>query len=145
MRYLFAGTSDSFDLKFGTDTSGIVPLWGLKGTSPNAVFGVRYEATNDEELEWVIGLLQEDFSSFTFIDLGCGKGRTLIVASRLGFGKVVGVEFAPGLAETARKNLAGLALHDVVIVQADAVDFSFPNSDLIVYLFNPFSGEVLVK
>lgn len=143
VKYFLPSAPETFDLKFKTDTNGIVPLWRLKTVSPNAVFGHRYEATDGEELERAIGYIGENLSNFMFIDLGCGKGRALIVASHLGFKKVLGVEFAPELAEIARKNLAQLGLSHALVVQGDVADFSFPNSDLIIYLFNPFSGEVL--
>jgi SAM-dependent methyltransferase len=142
---LFGEGPDAFDLRFGTDTSGVVPLWRLKTISANAAHGHRYEATDGDELERAISLLHEDLGRFTFVDLGCGKGRTLVVASRLGFGKIVGVEFAPRLAEIARRNLATLGLRDPIIVQKDVADFDFPDSALVVYLFNPFSSEVLGK
>jgi predicted RNA methylase len=144
-KYFARGVTDPFDLRFGTDTSGIIPLWRLKTSSPNAVFGRRYEATDREELERAVGLLGEDLSTFTFVDLGCGKGRPLIVASILGFGRVVGVEFSAELAETARKNVAKLGLAGVQVVQTDVTEFRFPASDLVVYLFNPFSREIMTK
>lgn len=144
-KYFTRGTKDAFDLRFGTDTGGILPLWRFRTFSPNAVFGRRYEATDCEELERAIALLDGDLSTSTFVDLGCGKGRTLIVASRMGFGKAVGVEFAPELVETARKNVAWLGLRGVSIVLSDVTDFHFPNSDLVVYLFDPFSEEVMRK
>jgi SAM-dependent methyltransferase len=144
-RCLFTNTRDSFDLRFDTDTSGIVPLWSVKTNSPNARFGHRYEASDCDELERAILFLGEDLASFAFIDLGCGKGRTLAVASRLGFGKIVGVEFAPRLVEIARSNLAKLGLKEVTVVQGDAADYDFPDCNLVVYLFNPFTGEVLRK
>lgn len=143
-KYLGRSTTDKFDVTWGTDTSGIVALWSLKTTSRNAIFGHPYEATDEQELVQAVGLLGEDLGTFTFIDLGCGKGRTLIVAGQLGFGKVLGVEFAAELVEIARKNLAKLGLTGVV-VQADAADFQFPSSDLIVYLFNPFSRKVMER
>ena len=39
-----------------------------------------------------------------FVDFGCGKGRTLVVAAELGFAGVRGVEFAAELCESAEKN-----------------------------------------
>jgi precorrin-6B methylase 2 len=94
-------------------------------------------------LEGALSLLGEELADFTFIDLGCGKGRVLVAASRMGFRRIVGVEFAPELADTARINLAKLGLKEVEIVQGDAAEYDFPDSNLVVYLFNPFSGEVL--
>lgn len=141
----YVPSSDDFDLRYGTDTGGIEPLWKFKIRSPNALLGVRYEATNEQELVDTIKFLHEDPQTFTFIDLGCGKGRTLLVASNLGFKQVIGVEFALELVEIARSNLAKRQIDNVVVLHADAADFHFPNSDTVVYLYNPFSEEVVRK
>lgn len=138
-------SADDFDMKYGTDTGGIEPLWKFKIHSPNARFGARYEATQEQELADAVDFLHEDLKTFTFIDLGCGKGRTLLVASSLGFKEVIGVEFVPELVEIARTNLATRRIANAVVLHADAVDFHFPNSDTVVYLYNPFSQEVLRK
>jgi ribosomal protein L11 methylase PrmA len=134
---------DAFDLTYGTNTGGIEPLWKFNICSPNARFGTRYEATTEQELTSAVGFLQEDPNKFTFIDLGCGKGITLIVAAMLGFKKVIGVEFAPELVEVAKKNLTKMHISNAVVLNSDAADFSFPQGDTVVYLYNPFSEKVM--
>jgi hypothetical protein len=76
-------SADDFDLRPGTDTGGIEPLWKFKIRSPNACFGSRYEVTQEQELADFVNFLKEDLENFTFIDIGCGKGRTLLVAAKL--------------------------------------------------------------
>lgn len=136
---------DAFDLENGTETSGLEPLWKLHIDSPNARFGERYEATSVQELTSVLDFLGVAPQDFSFIDLGCGKGRTLIVAARYGFGKVIGVEFAQELATTAHTNIAMQGLHNVAVLQADAADFAFSPGAKVVYMYNPFSAEVLSR
>lgn len=136
---------DDFDRKHGTDTGGIEPLWKFKIRSTNARFGTRYEATQELELEHAVAFLCEDLKAFTFIDLGCGKGRAIMIASRLSFGKLIGIEFVDELAEIARGNLAKLKIDNAVVLHEDAADFCFPDSNTVVYLYNPFSREVLKK
>src|SRR6476646_1262783 len=51
--------------------------------------------------------LSQSVGDFTFIDLGCGKGRVLLMASDYPFQKIVGVEFMPDLVGAAQKNIAG--------------------------------------
>lgn len=136
---------DDFDRKHGTDTGGIEPLWKFKIRSPNARFGVRYEATQESELVHAISFLCEDLKAFTFIDLGCGKGRAVMIASGLGFRKLIGVEFVYELVEIARNNLAKLKIENAVVLHADAADFGFADCNTVVYLYNPFSHEVLEK
>ena len=132
-----------FDRRHGTDTGGLEPLWKLSIGSPNARYGERYEATDEHELVAALEFLGEDLRGFTFIDLGCGKGRTLLVAARMGFAQVIGVEFARELAEIATGNLRQLQAANAVVLHADAADFVFPHGDLVLYLYNPFSEQVL--
>jgi SAM-dependent methyltransferase len=138
-------TTDDFDLRNGTDTSGIEPLWRFMIHSPNARFGVRYEPTDEHALVDAINFLHEDLQTLTFIDLGCGKGRPLLVAAKLGFKEVIGVEFARELVEIARENLAKMQIANAVVMHTDAADFHFPSSPMIVYIYNSFSQNVMHK
>jgi len=84
-----------------------------------------------------------DFAGFTFVDLGSGKGRTLLMASDYPFRRIVGVELLPALDEIAQHNLAAykndsqkcFALESIC---ADGTSFPFPEGPLVIYLFNPF-------
>lgn len=146
LRHLSRGRRpDEFDLRRGTDTGGLEPLWRLKIRSPNAQYGVRYQATDERELVEAINFLEVEPHKLTFIDLGCGKGRALLVASEIGFGEVVGVEFASELVDIATANLAKMRITEARVVHADAGDFEFPTTDMVVYLYNPFSKEVLQR
>ena len=138
-------SEEDFDRRHRTDTGGLEPLWKFSIRSPNARFGERYQATGEEELLAALEFLGEDFRDFTFIDLGCGKGRTLMVAANQGFRRVIGVEFAKELAEIATRNLARHQASNVIVSHSDAADFTFPNGDMVLYLYNPFSEEVLRK
>lgn len=135
--------TDAFDLENGTETGGLEPLWKLSIDSPNACYGERYEATTPQELHSVLRFLNIHAQNFTFIDLGCGKGRTLLLASNFGFGKIVGVEFALELATTAQANVEKQALHNIEVLHKDAATFDFPKGSKVLYMYNPFSAEVL--
>ena len=83
------------------------------------------------------------FRDFTFIDLGSGKGRTLLMASDYPFRRIVGVELLHSLHQIAQENLRlyksesqkCFALESVC---TDATAFIFPDAPLVLYLFNPF-------
>jgi SAM-dependent methyltransferase len=146
MTYLRSPSAvDEFDSKNGTDTGNARPLWSLKIASTNARFGRKYQATGEAELLEALDFLGIEPSSFTFVDLGCGKGRTLLVASRLGFKRVIGVEFANELVLVARENIRKQGINVATVVEGDAADFSFPDGNLVLYLYNPFSQEVMRK
>ena len=108
-------------------------------------FGREYQTVDEQVLIDAITALREDPQALTFIDLGCGKGRALLVAANLGFQHVIGVEFVHQLAEIARKNLAHRGTANAVVAEGDAAKYRFPNCDMVVYLFNPFSQEVMQK
>lgn len=85
---------------------------------------------------------------FTFIDLGAGMGRAVLLASEYPFREAVGVELHPTLARIARKNAAawraaGRGLAPMRIVCGDAVEFRFPDGPCVAFLFNPFGAPVL--
>ena len=81
----------------------------------------------------------------TFIDLGSGKGRTLLMASDYPFRRIVGVELIPALHKIAEENVRlykseSQKCFALEAICADATTFAFPAEPLVVFLFNPF-GE----
>lgn len=133
----------SFDATNGTDTEGAVALDKLTIASPNASLGYPYQPTPEGVLNDAIAFLGIATSEYGFVDLGCGKGRTLIAATKLGFATVEGVEFAAELVEIARQNLSTVGLADVRVIGGDAAQYGFPQKKLVVYVFNAFAGPVL--
>lgn len=136
---------DEFDLIRGTDTAGEVSLWQLDLNSENAKFARKYQTAPANILQDAVKFLRIDPGKFTFIDLGSGKGRALIVAIELGFKYALGVEFARSLAEIGQANLSKLNMMRGSSIHGDAADFVFPDSDIVIYLFNPFEEVVLAK
>ena len=137
---------DDFDVRYGTDTGGIEPLWKLHISSPNRYRGVRYQATGQDELIDAVQFIGDDPQAFTFVDVGCGKGRTLLVAANLGFKQVIGVEFAAELVAIAKRNAARLGIQNITVLHRDAAEFQFPDDDdLMVYFYNPFNREVMSR
>jgi len=110
------------------------------------VFHSPYQPTEAALFHEMLAALQEqthaDFHNFIFIDLGSGKGRTLLMASDHPFRRIVGVELLPALHQAAQKNLREyrneaqkcFALESIC---ADASEFDFPEEPMVLYLFNP--------
>jgi SAM-dependent methyltransferase len=137
---------DAFDRTHGTNTSGVLPLWLFRIHSPNRAYGVRYQPTDAEEIENIIGCLVTPpmRKDYTFVDLGCGKGRTLLVAGQMGFRRVEGIEFSGYLCRVADKNLA-ITNTTAQVKCVDASDYAFDDGPILLYLFNPFREPVLFK
>jgi predicted RNA methylase len=55
------------------------------------------------------------------------------------------VEFADELAQLAAKNVAASGFKTIGIVHGDAGDYSFKDEPFILYLFNPFSKQVMER
>jgi SAM-dependent methyltransferase len=86
----------------------------------------------------------------TFVDLGAGMGRAVLLASELGFQAVVGVELHPTLTRIARKNVgiwraAGRERSRIRLIEGDAVECALPEGPVLVFLFNPFGAPVLLR
>ena len=106
------------------------------------VFHSPYQPTEPALFREMMARLPIDFDLFTFIDLGSGKGRTLLMASEYPFRKIVGVELLPELHQIAVENLSRYTSESqkcktLEAICGDAVDFPFPVEPLVLYLFNP--------
>jgi SAM-dependent methyltransferase len=113
------------------------------------LFHSAYQPTEPALFQEMMAGLPIEFETFTFVDLGSGKGRTLLMASEYPFRRIVGVELLPALHQIARENLARYKSESqkcfaLEAFCGDAANFSFSAEPLVLYLFNPLS-EVGLK
>ena len=139
-----------FDAEHGVTTEALVFLGELDpdAIGPSLEFATHYEPTPVAEAEQLLDASPLPPESATFVDLGAGMARVVLLAARRPFRRVIGVEISPALVEIARENLAAVrdarrVVHDVKIVRADAAAYPFPRGDLVVFLYNPFRAEIL--
>jgi SAM-dependent methyltransferase len=78
----------------------------------------------------------------TFLDYGAGLGRVAILAARLPFARVIGIEFDPALAARGQNNIKR-ARSSAEIICADATSFEIPNDTSTLYICNSFAGSIL--
>ena len=141
-------TDHSFDRPFKTDTAGSVQPAQLgiedAGVREQAIL---YLPSPPRVTRWMLDNVGIDHRQFTFVDLGCGKGRVLLIASEYPFQKVLGVEISPALTAIARRNIelyqpASRRCRDVEVRNADATAFDFPHTPLLVHLYHPFEPSI---
>ncbi|HTH43087.1 MAG TPA: class I SAM-dependent methyltransferase [Terracidiphilus sp.] len=142
-----------FDLEFGVRTSGLIAGRNLKCGSRadrhnTAYFGVAPSVFHEMIALWRRSKPAGTIDQFTFVDIGAGMGRAVLLASEFPFRSVIGVELNPRLARIARKNVAhwkaaGLARAPVRVVCRDAVEFKIPPGPCVVFMFNPFGGPIM--
>ena len=140
--------SPDFDLKYGTDTRGIIRVGGLDVPADDAKHAGRYQTAIPGVFVEILNQLPIRFEDFSFIDLGSGKGRVLLEASSFPFQKIIGVELAPSLHAIACENISiyrgeSQRCYNITPFCGNAVAFEIPLQNLVFYLFNPFDGEVL--
>nr|WP_294504573.1 class I SAM-dependent methyltransferase [uncultured Rhodopila sp.] len=132
----------AFDTRHDVDTDGEIPISRLDMPADIADRAERYMPSDERVLEVAVAFAGIDPARFSFVDLGCGKGRALIMASQLHFRRLIGVEIVPALADIARANLARLGVAAEVHT-ADAARFVFPPGPVVLFLFNPFKPATL--
>lgn len=130
-----------FDRLHGVETEGLVPRWKMGDVGPNLCHAVQYLPTKPKKFWAMLDSLPIDCSEFTFVDIGCGKGRVLLLAAEYPFRRIIGVEFVPELCEIARRNLGDKA----EVLCMDATAYQFPLEPLVIYLCNPFDGELMQR
>lgn len=111
------------------------------------VFNSPYQPTEPALFHEMMNIISSQpgfaFHNFTFIDLGSGKGRTLLMASDYFFRRIIGAELLPTLHQTALQNLSQYhsdkqKCFSLESICADATEFPFPAEPSILFLFNPF-------
>jgi SAM-dependent methyltransferase len=146
-----AARDKSFDARFGTDTAGSVAAreLGIADTALEAQ-AILYLPSPPRVTRWMLRHAGIDHSEFSFIDLGCGKGRVLLIASEFDFQRAVGVEISAKLCEIARRNLALFQspkrrCRDVRVENEDATRFEFPQENLLIHMYHPFAPELTLR
>ncbi|MEZ5346447.1 MAG: class I SAM-dependent methyltransferase [Pyrinomonadaceae bacterium] len=137
-----------FDWKHNIQTASNARLADLSISSSNIQFGAEYVAADAKAVKEVFANLDIDHKRFVFVDLGSGKGRVLFAASDYPYKKIIGVEFAQELDQTAQNNIKNYRSRnqkctDIKSVCADAAEFEIPNEPLVFFLFNPFGQKVI--
>jgi len=143
-----AKTDEDFDATYGVQTGGVQELFGYTISGSNARYGLSHIASDPDEFTKLLASLEIEASHHTFIDLGAGKGRALILAAQLSFRRIIGVEFAAELVEIAKANVGRLALarpayRRIEVICTDACEYRFPEEPMVIYLFNPFGSAVV--
>jgi SAM-dependent methyltransferase len=136
-----------FDLQYGIETSGLVPAWMLRtGTNADAH---AHAGCQPSCLRRALSILPEP-ERLTFVDLGCGKERVLVVASERPFSRILGIELAPSLVAIAKRNsqIIGrvhLQRATIEVSEGDASAASFPAGDLAIFLYHSFGRQLVQR
>jgi SAM-dependent methyltransferase len=150
-----------FDEIHGVDTSGLIAARDLATGHTNdehvtAYYGVAPSILRTLVKHWEANDPPYAIADYSFVDIGAGKGRAMLVASQLGFRNVIGIELNPQLATVARENIAAWldahrqdttapALSPIHLLQQDALAVDLPAEPTVLFLFHPFEAPVLKR
>jgi len=139
-----------FDRDHGVVTQALLFLGELGAERGEAyAHATHYEPVPIADFHALMRRVPREFvRASTFVDVGAGMGRAVLLAREYPFKQIVGIELSPHLFEIARENLAkvrGLevACRDVRLIRADARKRKMPRGSLVVFLYNPFDAEAL--
>jgi SAM-dependent methyltransferase len=138
-----------FDWRHRVKTCGDDDLRHTTVIGENGPHAIAYIPTTPRGGRHILrNLPLKDVSGYTFIDVGSGKGRMLLLAAELPFHRIIGIEFAPDLSSLAQKNLktyrnAKQACFQIEPVTMDATLFEFPPEPSLIYFFYPFDRFVM--
>lgn len=115
---------------------------------PHVQYATHYEPTPVADFEAFMGAVAIDWPNTTFVDVGSGMGRVVLLAARRPFKQIIGVELSSALHEVALENRktwvdAHQQCTDVRFVRGDVCATPLPAGNLLLYLYNPFGRPVL--
>ena len=136
-----------FDHRFGTETSGVVDSDRLEPTLANRMHAVRYKPTKARPFVRLLSRLSLP-DGCTFVDVGSGKGKVLLLAAQRPFRRVVGLEFSPSICARARTNIELFTRTTklkapIEIFEGDATQYSMAGDENVFFLYNPFDAVIL--
>jgi SAM-dependent methyltransferase len=147
-RWLNTQRERLYDWQHRVDTWQQVDLDKLNIASDNREHGVQYVPTTQFRFQRMMKNIPTCISPLTFVDLGCGKGKVLLLASNYPFRKIIGVEFSVELASVASRNCRAYRsikqkCRDLSALCQDAAAYQLPPGPVVVYMFNPFKEPVM--
>jgi SAM-dependent methyltransferase len=144
-----AANDRSFDRRYGTETTGLVPISKLNIADAQTMRQANIFLGSPARISRrMIESLQVDVPDFTFVDYGSGKGRSTLVAAEYPFRKVIGVEISGDLHAAALANRRQFMqrVPDAAEIEfrcMDAREFQLPAGDLILHMYHPFGQDLL--
>lgn len=138
-----------FDLQYGIDTSGYLPVEKIHRDKDLVAKINPYGGSQPGIVRKALAALG-DVKDYALTDIGCGKGRVTVVASEFPFKEVLGVELSAQLAKVAHENAEKVISSfknrpPIKILQGNALEFPLPKGNLVVFMYHSFQKELTVQ
>lgn len=87
-----------------------------------------------------------NYEKLNFIDVGCGKGKGILIASNFNFKKIIGVEINKHVYKVCKQNLKNYNntknKKNIQLVNGNALNYNVTDEN-IFFFFDPFSEKIL--
>ena len=156
-RYALRANMDdsAYDKRNSTDTASRIDNEELEMSDPTVQgHATGYRTASERFIFYLISHLGIDYQEYDFVDIGCGKGRVLLVASSFPFRSIYGIELSQPALKIAEKNIktyrsANQKCFNIHIRNVDARYIEPDIQNTVYYCFEPFDkfilGTVLTK
>ncbi len=135
--------------KYGIDTVMPERLEILTIPEGDIKKSLPYEAVSYYLLEKLLSQFRKLSDASSITDIGCGKGRVMVVAAHFGFRVIRGIDFAKELCEEAAANMERIQTKfpglSWKVTFGDVLNYELTTDDSVFFMFNPFNKEVLEK
>ncbi len=140
----------SFDLTYHTDTITIQPVAEITDvTDEDKAHAAHYQPS----YVWILSKMFRILAPLTkqrgtFVDLGSGKGRVMMMAALQGYTNIIGVEFSKSLSRICENNLENFKRKSkktsrFSAVTMNVINYKIPLDTSVIFLGNPFNGHIM--
>lgn len=137
-----------FDRRYRVDTFPLVDIDDLDVDAVTKSESNRCQSIYEHLFDEAMSHVNIDHSAYTFVDIGSGKGKAMMLASLYPFRKIVGVEFSDELCRLSERNLRVFA-HARQKTRAfevhclDARKYEAVAEPCVFFFFNPFRAPLM--
>ena len=135
-----------FDRRFLSETSKRLHVSDYDQSLKHLEHAVPYQPARARPFRLMMEQLDLPADS-VFVDIGCGMGRVLLLASRYPFKRLVGIDLSPQLCEIAERNMTllprvGTSLPYEIHAE-DVTEYDFKPDENVFFLYNPFDETIM--
>ncbi len=150
--YVYFYENHLFDIINKVDTHKRLTKDNYKEIPKNFEFGIMYmssfKSVINESIKFIYNL-DEDFEKMNLVDLGCGKGKVILVwknfltKNRL-TNNIIGVEYNNSLLSICKNNIKQKKSIELLNIDVSDLSNKLLSKKNVYYLFNPFN-EVIIE
>lgn len=131
-----------FDNRFRLDTRSEVSISDLDIPHTDKIHADKYKPTRTRYFRKLMQQLAPEKQG-VFVDVGCGKGRILLLAALYGFNKIRGIEISNNLSRIAEQNIEAFQQSyctdcEMKVICTNVLAYEFQHDESLFFLYSPF-------